>query len=67
MQVSLLFNPLLLRIVCVGGDGTFAEVVNGLLIRTQKSHGIDVNNVNASLIPPNLRVGVIPAGELPYI
>ncbi|XP_071960442.1 ceramide kinase-like isoform X2 [Antedon mediterranea] len=50
-------------IVCVGGDGTFAEVVNGLILRTQKDAGIDINDQGSKLIPPKLKIGIIPAGS----
>ncbi|XP_033115010.1 ceramide kinase-like isoform X2 [Anneissia japonica] len=50
-------------IVCVGGDGTFAEVVNGLLLRTQQDAGIDYNDQRSKLIPPKLKIGIIPAGS----
>ncbi|XP_063952296.1 ceramide kinase-like [Lytechinus pictus] len=50
-------------IVSVGGDGTFADIVNGLLIRTQEKEGIDPNNPASVPVPLGLRVGIIPAGS----
>ncbi|KAK0095273.1 hypothetical protein PV326_008794 [Microctonus aethiopoides] len=50
-------------IVCVGGDGTFAEVFNGLVLRTAKDHHIDANDSEVTLPPPRLSVGVIPSGS----
>nr|CAD7260302.1 unnamed protein product [Timema shepardi] len=50
-------------ITCVGGDGTFAEVFNGLVLRTAKDKGIDQNDPEAILPTPSLRVGIIPAGS----
>ncbi|XP_008588690.1 PREDICTED: ceramide kinase-like [Galeopterus variegatus] len=49
-------------IVCVGGDGTFSEVLHGLIGRTQRSAGIDQNHPRAVLAPSTLRIGIIPAG-----
>uniref|UniRef100_A0A1B6D226 DAGKc domain-containing protein n=1 Tax=Clastoptera arizonana TaxID=38151 RepID=A0A1B6D226_9HEMI len=50
-------------IVCVGGDGTFSEIMNGLLIRTARDEGIDPNNLDNELPRPKLRIGVIPGGS----
>ncbi|XP_055482986.1 ceramide kinase isoform X2 [Psammomys obesus] len=50
-------------IVCVGGDGTFSEVLHGVIGRTQQSAGIDPNHPRAVLVPSTLRIGIIPAGD----
>jgi len=50
-------------VVCIGGDGTFAEVFNGLVLRTARDCGIDYDNPDARLPKPSLRVGVIPGGS----
>lgn len=50
-------------IVSVGGDGTFADIVNGLLVRTQREEGIDPNDPASVPVPLGLRVGIIPAGS----
>ncbi|XP_012278630.1 ceramide kinase [Orussus abietinus] len=50
-------------VVCIGGDGTFAEVFNGLVLRTAKDHRIDPNDSNANFLVPSLPVGVIPSGS----
>ncbi|XP_054438480.1 ceramide kinase [Pteronotus mesoamericanus] len=50
-------------IVCVGGDGTFSEILHGLIGRTQRSAGVDQNEPRAALVPSRLRVGIIPAGS----
>ncbi|XP_071810524.1 ceramide kinase-like [Asterias amurensis] len=54
-------------VVCVGGDGTFAEVVNGLLVRTQQEGGVDHHDPEASPLCPKLRIGIIPAGSTDVI
>lgn len=51
------------RIVCVGGDGMFSEVLHGLIGRTQRDAGVDQNQPRAALVPSPLRIGIIPAGR----
>ena len=49
-------------IVCVGGDGIFSEVLNGLLNRTLRE--ADIAQVKGHQpISPNIRIGLIPAGN----
>lgn len=52
------------RVVCVGGDGMFSEILHGLVTRTQTDHGVDQSQPDAELVPCSLRIGIIPAGEL---
>ncbi|XP_071504715.1 ceramide kinase-like [Diadema antillarum] len=54
-------------VVCVGGDGTFAEFVNGVLVRTQNENGIDPDDPASVPVPPSVRFGVIPAGSTDVI
>ncbi|EEC11624.1 ceramide kinase, putative, partial [Ixodes scapularis] len=51
------------RVVCVGGDGMVNEVVNGVLLRSQRDAGVEANDAGACLRPAALKVGVIPAGS----
>lgn len=51
------------RVVCVGGDGMFSEVLHGLVTKTQTDHGVDPNQSDADLVRCPLRIGIIPAGE----
>lgn len=51
------------RVVCVGGDGMFSELLHGLVTRTQLDHGVDQNQPDAELVPCSLHIGIIPAGE----
>lgn len=53
----------LTRVVCVGGDGMFSEILHGLIIRTQTDHGVDRDRPDSELVPCPLRVGIIPAGQ----
>ncbi|XP_067216268.1 ceramide kinase isoform X3 [Linepithema humile] len=50
-------------VLCIGGDGTFAEVFNGLVLRAAKDQQIDPNDPDARLPNPALPVGVIPSGS----
>ncbi|XP_066997111.2 ceramide kinase [Anabrus simplex] len=50
-------------VACIGGDGTFSEVFNGLILRTARDLGIDHNDPEARLPTPALKVGVIPGGS----
>ncbi|XP_067944520.1 ceramide kinase-like [Watersipora subatra] len=50
-------------IVCVGGDGMFAELLNGILWQYNSSLGIDLHDSTALLKRPDIRIGVIPAGS----
>ena len=51
------------RIVTVGGDGIFSECVNGLVRRVQAEQSIDIHEVESSLVPVDLPIGMIPAGS----
>lgn len=50
-------------IVCVGGDGTFSEVFNGLVMKESKKHNVNIDDIEAELPKPQLPVGIIPAGS----
>lgn len=39
------------------------EVVNGVLLRSQRDAGVEANDAGACLRPAALKVGVIPAGS----
>lgn len=50
-------------IICVGGDGMFSEILNSVLLKTQKEKGIDVNDLYNTLVIPRIPLGIIPAGS----
>nr|XP_046919718.1 ceramide kinase-like [Dermatophagoides farinae] len=50
-------------IICIGGDGMFGEVLNGVLIRTQRENQINYGNIDAMLKKPALKLGIVPAGS----
>uniref|UniRef100_A0A8C4Y5L8 DAGKc domain-containing protein n=1 Tax=Gopherus evgoodei TaxID=1825980 RepID=A0A8C4Y5L8_9SAUR len=65
IQTEVIVTPRSLapRLVCVGGDGTFNELMHALISRTQRKAGIPEDNPTAPLLPPRLRIGIIPAGS----
>ena len=50
-------------LVCVGGDGMFAELCHGLLLRTSREAFLDIDDRRVNIIRPDLRIGIIPAGS----
>ena len=50
------------RVVCVGGDGMFTELLNGLLDRRQKEASVP-QTADHNPLSPDLRIGIIPAGK----
>lgn len=53
--------------VSVGGDGLFAEVVDGLVTRTMKEDGTDLITTDTCLLQPRWRIGIIPAGQSAFV
>lgn len=51
------------RVVCVGGDGIFAELLNGILRMHNTRVGVDLEDPTEVLCRPPMRIGVIPAGK----
>ena len=51
-------------IVCVGGDGMFTELLNGLIDRKMSDAG-KCQTPSEQPIRPDLRIGIIPAGRYP--
>ena len=47
----------------MGGDGTFADVVNSLVLRYQREAQVNVNDTGVNLAPMPIKVGIIPAGN----
>lgn len=57
-KISLCF-----RVVAVGGDGIYNEVVSGLTVRELRDHGQDPDNPECKLTQLKLPIGIIPAGK----
>lgn len=51
------------RVVAVGGDGIYNEVVSGLTVRELRDHGQDPDNPECKLTQLKLPIGIIPAGK----
>ena len=49
--------------MCIGGDGTFAELFNGLIARTARDQRVDLNDPDVRLPKPSIPVGVVPSGS----
>ncbi|XP_059153792.1 ceramide kinase-like [Physella acuta] len=49
-------------LVCVGGDGTFSELLNGLLDRVNAEAGVQ-QIFRHTPVSPSVRIGIIPAGS----
>ena len=54
---------LVCRIIVVGGDGTFNEVLNGLMLQTQQAAGVNLRRSRFLPVQTNIRLGIIPAGS----
>ena len=50
-------------LICVGGDGMFAELCHGLLLRTSSEAQLNMDDPQVNLVRPHLRIGIIPAGS----
>ncbi len=50
-------------LVCVGGDGMFAELCHGLLLRTSREAQLNIDDPKVNIIRPDIRIGIIPAGS----
>ena len=50
------------RIICVGGDGLFNQVINSLLVQTQLEAGVDIRRPRFIPARPRVKLGIIPAG-----
>ncbi|XP_064606298.1 ceramide kinase-like isoform X2 [Liolophura sinensis] len=49
-------------LICVGGDGMFSELLNGLLTHTEQDLGI-AQTPDHRPVTPSVRIGIIPAGS----
>ena len=47
----------------LGGDGTFSEVVNGLMKKTQLDAGIDINDPNSQWAEFPKPIAIVPTGN----
>lgn len=49
-------------VVVLGGDGMYMETLHGLTLRKQEEEGVNFDDPDARLVPPTVRVGIIPGG-----
>ncbi|KAL8582954.1 hypothetical protein ACOMHN_006498 [Nucella lapillus] len=49
-------------VVVMGGDGMYMEVLHALTLRRQEEGGVDYHLPHTPLLPPTLRIGIIPTG-----
>jgi ceramide kinase len=50
-------------VICVGGDGMFSELINGILKRAASDNDLDVNDARQDMARPDIKIGVIPGGS----
>ena len=50
------------RLVSVGGDGTFTQIINGLIQRTGHDRNLDIDDIEVNIGQLPLRIGIIPSG-----
>ncbi|UJR33624.1 hypothetical protein I4U23_021059 [Adineta vaga] len=50
-------------LICVGGDGMFAELCHGLLLRTSREANLNIDDRRVNIIRPDLKIGIVPAGS----
>ena len=53
---------LLPRLIAVGGDGLFNELLNGLLLQTQHNAGVNLRKARFVPVTAHTRIGIIPMG-----
>ncbi|XP_065349487.1 ceramide kinase [Cloeon dipterum] len=50
-------------VACIGGDGTFSEVVNGLVTRACMDSGLEQGDVAEEVPKPKISIGLVPGGS----
>ncbi|KAL8582953.1 hypothetical protein ACOMHN_006497 [Nucella lapillus] len=50
-------------VVVMGGDGMYMEVLHALTLLRQEEGGVDYHLPHTPLLPPTLRIGIIPTGS----
>ena len=50
------------RVVSAGGDGTFADCCNGLLLRGAEEAGVNIDDPNMKFVQTSTRIGILPTG-----
>ena len=48
--------------VCLGGDGTIAQVAKGLIMASARDSGMDIDDSESTLPTSSVRLGPIPTG-----
>lgn len=55
--------PFCFRVIAVGGDGIYNEVVSGMADRELRDNGCDPDDPETRLLKLRLPIGIIPAGK----
>ncbi|KAK7495949.1 hypothetical protein BaRGS_00012939, partial [Batillaria attramentaria] len=50
------------KLVVVGGDGMYMEVLHPLVLKAQEEAGVNVDDPEAQLVRPPVMIGILPAG-----
>ena len=50
-------------VISVGGDGMFAEIFNGVILKAAQDSKLDNKEGTREFVRPSIKVGLIPGGD----